>query len=328
MRLVAFALGGVWFAGVVDSAVANDPAARLTEGLQRNRFWNKSLDEAYSQYAATREGRSLLDKEVVPMATYRIKKGDNFWKVAKSRGIDIDTIVGANPYLPDLFARLDQKILLISRKGSLHRVEPGETLVKILDRYNRPRAKSKEPLTEERLKSCNRLPLLGRVKEGDILFIPDAISQQMCEEMRDSYQLTEIFNYPLWQGGKFTSFMGFRTHPIKGNRRFHNGVDIKVPSGTRVCAARSGTVIESGWKGGYGNVVVLRHQVPNGRGGIDTYQTLYGHASKVLVKPGSHVKQGQIIARSGSTGMSTGPHLHFTIWKNGKIVDPLKFLWR
>ncbi len=301
---------------------------RLTEGMEESfRAWNKTLEKDFGEYIGAVKERSLLNPKAVMTAAYTVKKGDNFWKVAKSRHIDIDSIVGANPYLPDLFARLNQKILVISRKGVLHRVERGETVPSILDRYNKRISHASKYVNQEQLAVCNDLPFFGRVKEGDLLFLPGVMPHQMSEEMVDAYELTQIFTYPLGKGGKYTSFMGFRNHPIKGNRRFHNGVDIKVPAGTRVCAARSGVVVESGWKGGYGKVVVLRHRVPNGKRN-DTYETLYGHNSKIFVKDGSRVKQGQVIAWSGSTGMSTGPHLHFTIWKNNKIVDPLKFLWR
>jgi len=300
----------------------------LTEGLLETRNWNKRLQEQVEAYEAAILERKLMKKDLVRLAGYRVKKGDNYWKVAKRHQIDIDTIVGANPYLPDLFARLNQRILLLNKKGVLHRVERGETVASILDRYNKAMASPRGHLTRAQLEAFNDFRVWGDVREGDWLFVPNVVPQQLCEEMSDAYALTEIFVYPLAQWGKYSSFMGFRSHPIKGGRQFHNGVDIKVPSGSRVCSARSGRVVEAGWKGGYGNVVVIRHTVTNPRGRPETYETLYGHNREVLVKAGAQVKQGQIIAYSGSTGMSTGPHLHFTIWKNGKIIDPLKFLWR
>jgi len=299
---------------------------QLTEGLAESRYWHKNFDGWFETYLTAVTQRALVRKDKIHLARYTVKKGDNFWIVAKRRHIDIDTIVGANPYLPGLFARLHQRILLINRKGVLHQVEKGESVERILDRYNRKLSPQRR-LDRTALEAFNALRPFTGVKEGDIIFIPSVVPQQMCEAMRDAYALTEIFNYPLARGGRYSSFMGLRTHPIRGGKKFHNGVDIAVPRGTRVCAARSGVVVESGWKGGYGKVVVLRHEVPNGQR-TDVYETLYGHNAKVLVSRGRRVKGGQVIALAGSTGMSTGPHLHFTIWKNGRVVDPLKFLWR
>jgi murein DD-endopeptidase MepM/ murein hydrolase activator NlpD len=98
----------------------------------------------------------------------------------------------------------------------------------------------------------------------------------------------------------------------------HEGIDIAVPSGTPVAAAASGTVITAGWLGGYGNLVVIDH----GNG----LATAYGHNSSVTVGAGQSVAQGQVIAYSGSTGHSTGPHVHFEVRVNGSAVDPLGYL--
>jgi murein DD-endopeptidase MepM/ murein hydrolase activator NlpD len=109
--------------------------------------------------------------------------------------------------------------------------------------------------------------------------------------------------YPLTSPAPTTSSFGWRTHPITGNRRFHSGVDIGAPMGAPVVAAGSGTIISSGWLGGYGKAIVIQH---NG-----VQQTLYGHLSEVFVQPGQRIEQGTVIGRVGSTGNSTGPHLHF-----------------
>jgi murein DD-endopeptidase MepM/ murein hydrolase activator NlpD len=109
--------------------------------------------------------------------------------------------------------------------------------------------------------------------------------------------------YPLSSPAPTTSSFGWRTHPITGSRRFHSGVDIGASMGAPVVAAGSGMVISSGWLGGYGKAIVIQH---NG-----VQQTLYGHLSEVFVQPGQRIEQGTVIGRVGSTGNSTGPHLHF-----------------
>ncbi len=109
--------------------------------------------------------------------------------------------------------------------------------------------------------------------------------------------------YPLSSPAPTTSGFGWRTHPITGSRRFHSGVDIGAPMGAPVVAAGTGIVMSSGWLGGYGKAIVIQH---NG-----VQQTLYGHLSEVFVQAGQRIEQGTVIGRVGSTGNSTGPHLHF-----------------
>lgn len=114
--------------------------------------------------------------------------------------------------------------------------------------------------------------------------------------------------------GRVSSKFGYRVHPITGVYKLHTGVDIAAPSGTAIKAAADGVVIISGWQGAYGYAVVIDHG-----GGIST---LYGHCSKLLVKVNDKVTQGQVIARVGSTGYSTGPHVHFEKRVNGTPVNP------
>lgn len=118
--------------------------------------------------------------------------------------------------------------------------------------------------------------------------------------------------------GWFSSPFGYRIHPIFHTRRFHAGQDIAAPMGTRIVAADSGTVIFAGTKGGYGKVTIIDH----GR----NMSTVYGHQSRIIVGTGQAVKQGQLIGYVGSTGYSTGPHLHFEVRISGNPVDPIPYL--
>jgi murein DD-endopeptidase MepM/ murein hydrolase activator NlpD len=116
-------------------------------------------------------------------------------------------------------------------------------------------------------------------------------------------------------GARLTSGFGMRNHPVMGFSRMHRGVDFGAAAGTPIQAAGDGVVETAGWSGGYGNYVRLRH---NG-----TYATAYGHMSRIAVKAGQRVRQGQIIGYVGSTGMSTGPHLHYETLINGSQINPL-----
>lgn len=122
--------------------------------------------------------------------------------------------------------------------------------------------------------------------------------------------------YPV--NAPITSNFGWRVHPILGTERFHSGTDFGADHGTPILAAAPGTVIVADWYGGYGNAVVIDHG-----GGITT---LYGHCSELYVSEGQTVVAGQAIAAIGSTGLSTGPHLHFEVRENGDPVDPMTYL--
>lgn len=121
--------------------------------------------------------------------------------------------------------------------------------------------------------------------------------------------LRPVANCPISSG------FGMRFHPILGYARLHSGIDFAAAMGTPIRAAADGEVLWASWRGGYGRCIILLHG-----GGV---ATLYGHCSELLVQPGQPVKRGQLIGLSGSTGLSTGPHLHFEIRVHGQPVDPL-----
>ena len=118
--------------------------------------------------------------------------------------------------------------------------------------------------------------------------------------------------------GEITSYFGWRTHPIFGTTKYHSGMDIAVDYGTPILAADSGTVIYSGWLGGYGYAVMIDH----GSGLV----TLYAHNQSLNVYEGQYVTKGTCIAYAGSTGYSTGPHCHFEVRLHGEVTEPLNYL--
>ena len=116
----------------------------------------------------------------------------------------------------------------------------------------------------------------------------------------------------------FTSPFGWRKHPVYGTRKFHYGVDLAAPSGTPIYATRSGTVVAATYNSSSGNYVTINHG--------DGYKSIYMHMTRDTVKVGQYVKQGQVIGYCGSTGASTGPHLHFGISYNGSYVNPANYI--
>lgn len=118
--------------------------------------------------------------------------------------------------------------------------------------------------------------------------------------------------------GVITSACGERENPILHRKELHNGLDIAVAEGTDVVAVKSGTVTEVRTSATYGRV--LQYETKDG------YAVMYAHLSEVLVKKGEEIRQGQVVAKSGNTGLSTGPHLHYSLWKGEELLDPLDFL--
>lgn len=142
------------------------------------------------------------------------------------------------------------------------------------------------------------------------------VSAQSPDDARDlALDKLPAFVFPI-VAPRFSSNYGYRKHPILKTRRHHSGVDMAAPQNAHVRAALAGTVVFADVHGGYGKLVTILHE--NG------YSTLYGHLNEILVNPGDKVTAGSLIGRLGSTGRSTGPHLHFEIHLNGKPLDPVK----
>jgi len=179
-----------------------------------------------------------------------------------------------------------------------------------------------------RLRKATEVSSVARERDGlaaelDALERDSASVSAMLRRMQSSVAGHHRFNTVyhgtlggLWpvRGARITSGFGYRVHPVTGVRRLHTGVDLAAPMGTPIVSTGGGEVIYAGWRGGYGNAVIIDH----GKGRA----TLYGHMSAVLVHAGQVVARGQQIGRVGSTGMSTGPHCHYELRINGKPVSP------
>lgn len=162
--------------------------------------------------------------------------------------------------------------------------------------------------------------------------IEAAIDQEVreSEEIKDKIRKIQqnskrkftggIFRWPIDGSSRISSSFGRRYHPVLKKSKMHTGIDIAASTGTDIVAPHSGTIIFAGWYGGYGKAIIIDH----GSG----KSTLYGHTSKLFVSEGQEVKEGQKIAEVGSTGLSTGPHLHFEVRENGSPVNPMKYVSR
>jgi murein DD-endopeptidase MepM/ murein hydrolase activator NlpD len=147
-------------------------------------------------------------------------------------------------------------------------------------------------------------------------------SGELASQIRNLQTKTKYIGgslrWPVPSSQQISSYYGMRVHPILKKKKMHTGIDINASQGVSITAANKGTVIVAGWQSGYGYTVIIDHG-----GGIST---LYAHCSRLLVGVGSKVNAGAVIAKVGSTGLSTGPHLHFEVRKNGATQDPLKYV--
>ena len=131
-------------------------------------------------------------------------------------------------------------------------------------------------------------------------------------------QVISSGSWPVPGHSRISSPYGYRIHPIFNTKKMHTGIDIPAPTGTPTVSIDSGKVIFAGTKGGYGKTVMIQHD--------DGKVTLYAHNSALTVSVGQRVKKGQVVAKIGSTGNSTGPHLHFEVRINGKHVNPVPYI--
>lgn len=198
-------------------------------------------------------------------------------------------------------------------KGVYHKVRKGETLWRISKTYN---------VRLNKIIKINNISNVRNLKAGRYLFIPGAKKTLQLKTYKPSFKKASlqrknslikkgIFAWPL--RGTLTSYYGTR------KKQNHDGIDIAAPKGTPIFAAASGRVIFSGWgPTGYGKMVIIRHN--------KKWVTVYAHNSKNRVKKKQRVKKGEKIAYVGSTGRSTGPHLHFELRENREPVNPLNYL--
>ncbi len=249
-----------------------------------------------------------LRSKTVKVVAHAIAMGENYWTIAKNNSIDIYTLIGANPSMP-FKARIKQSLNLLSRKGILYTAQKGDDISKIAQALG---------TDEKTIRSENGITWWNNLKEGDVLFIPAVKPIFMVKDWKDYFSKRGIFGDPLGRWGRINSPFSFRTDPITGEIRHHNGVDLKAKYGDPVYAAAGGKVIFTGVSGGYGNLIIIAS--------ANSFHTYYGHLSKIYAKQGQKVRRGILIGRVGATGRVTGPHLHFEIRKNGKPVDPLLYI--
>ncbi len=243
--------------------------------------------------------------QAVQYRTYKVQAGDTISGITKKFGLkNISTLIGVNDIDNVRQLSAGQQLKIPSLDGLLYTVKPGNSLAGLSAKFG---------ITLEDILDVNDLDS-ETLTAGQQLFIPGA----RLDSERLQQALGTLFKIPILTRYRITSPFGNRPDPFTGLKSFHTGVDLACPMGTPVIASSSGTVSFVGYSNIFGNYVIIKHS-----GG---YQTLYGHLSKILAAKGQWVSQGTRVGLVGSTGYSTGPHLHFTVFKNGKLVDPMTLI--
>lgn len=248
------------------------------------------------------------ENDVVPdgvtYLSYRVKSGDMIGKIAERYGVTEDTLLSVNNIQNSRTLQINQYLRIPSMAGILYTVsKDGETIKDISEKFE---------INASECALVNKAEESSSLKSGASLFLPGARMDFTTRQEING----DLFVKPLHSYYYLSSYYGYRTSPFDSKKRtFHSGIDMAAYQGTLIYPAMAGIVVETGYSAVYGNYVIIAHH-----GG---YKTLYGHMSKITTQKGKSVNTQSQIGRVGSTGMSTGPHLHFTVYKNGKTVNPL-----
>ena len=283
-----------------------------TEFEVLNKLMSSFALEASPEYLEDGTLVNTLDTDIkdlfcqpVTYTNYKVLSGDTISGITKKFGLkNISTLIAVNDIDNVRQLCAGQKLKIPSIDGLIYTVKAGNSLQGISAKYN---------VTIEDLLDVNELES-ENLTVGQQLFIPGA--KLDSNKLRDA--MGDMFKCPITAKFRISSHFGRRADPFSGAASNHTGVDMACPTGTPVNASMGGKVAFVGYSNIFGNYIIMNHS--NG------YQTLYAHLSKVLTKKGTWVNQGTKIGLVGSTGYSTGPHLHFTVYKNGKLMDPLKLI--
>ncbi|MDR2663201.1 MAG: M23 family metallopeptidase [Treponema sp.] len=234
---------------------------------------------------------------------YTVRSGDSVEAISRRFGLSLDAVIASNE-LRNVRRELraGQKIRIPNMDGIPYTVKKGDSYAKIAAAFEAPL---------EAVLDANDIQS-DAINAGTVLFIPGAKMDKNA--LRQA--LGELFIYPL--NGRMSSPFGWRRDPFTGTRSYHAGLDLSARMGTPVKAAADGKVSATGTNAVYGNFIILSHS--------GDYQTMYAHLSKILVRGGAYINQGTVIGRVGNTGRSTGPHLHFAVYKNKRAINPLEVL--
>jgi LysM repeat protein len=300
LMLALLGLGGLAVLMTLFLCFSGEPWGPLPLPAENGFLANPLQNPPEDEEAAPLPGELTLKK--LTLTAYKVQARDTLEAIAKRSNLDLDTIISFNG-VKDARAVIRGMVLTLpNHRGLRYRVRSGDSLSRLSQRFD---------VSIDDLLDWNNLSR-SVITVGQGLFIPGGrLGKNELSQVMGTF-----FTWPV--RGRLTSGFGMRISPITGTRMHHNGIDLANNPMTPVHAAASGRVAIVDYNPSYGNFIIIVH----GNG----FQTLYGHLRAAYVKKGAQVVQGQKIAAMGSTGASTGTHLHFSIFKNGRDVDPLKYL--
>ncbi len=248
--------------------------------------------------------KSAVSVKETSNSFYKVRKGDTLWGISRALKVDLGLLMSANGLNARTILRIGQNIKIPGSAANYYLLKEGDTMWSIAATYG---------ISVKQLQGLNQSKNPNRLKIGDRIIIPagqQRLAAATQESSRGFHISRAFYAWPLL--GSITSYYGWR------KSGFHHGLDIAGKTNTAITASAPGKVLFAGYKAVYGRTVIVDHA--NGE------QTLYAHASKILVKPGQEVERGETIAKVGSSGRTTGPHLHFEIRKGEQTFNPLEYL--
>lgn len=273
--------------------------------------------------------KEILTRDQEKNTIYEVQSGDTLSEISLKTEIPLDRIIEMNETLEDenstirvgdeLIITIPEPELSVGRQEEIYYEEDYDAPIEYIyndEWYTTDTVVRQQPSAGHRKVAAVVTYRNNSVADTEILKEEVTIAP-VPKIVEKGTRIPPTYIKPI-SGGRLSSNFGRRSAPTRGASTYHKGVDWATPVGTAVVASSAGTVVRAGWGSGYGYVVYINHQ--------DGRQTRYGHLSKVLVKVGQTVSQGEKIALSGNTGRSTGPHLHFEILIGGSQVNPLQYL--
>lgn len=227
---------------------------------------------------------------------HRVKYGETLWSIAQKHDVNIDTLIGANNIDNMNRIKPGDSLLILPVKGLLYKIGPGQSIESIAEKFD---------IKSTVIREANNIDSNEKVKIGRLVLIPGVKPEFGYKDRLEKMLVSPV-------KARVSSRYGKRWG------RIHEGIDYAVNPGTSIRSAGAGRVVYSGWSNGYGYTVIIEH-----RKGL---RTLYAHNSKLLVNVGEWVERNEVISKSGNTGNSTGPHLHFEVRINSRAVNPINYL--
>lgn len=294
-------------AGTDTEAVSAAEATEETSFSGQGGYENFSGTALYSDEFSEIVPVTPTEPDELFYTVYRIRKGDMIGFLAEDYGVTQDTLISVNNIKQTRYIQPGDYIRIPNMAGIVYTVrEDGETLESIATKYE---------VDADKCARINELALADELTAGTTLFVPGAELDWVTRQEING----DLFHKPIHSSYRISSYFGWRASPFTGARSYHSGIDLACSNETKIYCALAGTVSSVAYNDTYGYHVIVTHH--------SGYKTLYGHMIKwPSVEVGQHVKTTTVLGYVGSTGLSTGPHLHFTVYKNGVAVNPAS-LW-